>query len=77
MLLSCVVMPTCCKQFHSCINTDHSYMLLPYCATAFAAADALPAACPVHRLDAMTGGLVLCARTLTAAQRLTQAFENR
>ncbi|WIA28117.1 hypothetical protein OEZ86_010693 [Tetradesmus obliquus] len=59
------------------LGTGHLKHWLSQAIPASSAVDALPAACPVHRLDALTGGLALCARTLTAAQRLTQAFEDR
>ncbi len=41
------------------------------------AADALPYARPVHRLDARTSGLVLIARTHTALVGLGRAFQER
>ena len=40
-------------------------------------ADALPAPHPVHRLDSPTGGLLLIAKTATAAMELGRQFEQR
>ncbi len=39
--------------------------------------DALPRPHPVHRLDDRTAGLVICAKTRTAARRLGADFEER
>lgn len=41
------------------------------------APDALPRPHPVHRLDKLTGGLLVCAKTMPAAVALSRAFEQR
>ena len=50
---------------------------LPGVLTASPRADALPAPWPVHRLDAPTSGLLLVAKTASAAASLGVAFEER
>ena len=37
----------------------------------------LPRPHPVHRLDGLTGGLLVCAKTMVAAVELSKAFADR
>ena len=50
---------------------------LPGCLSPSSRPDALPAPWPAHRLDAPTGGLLLIAKTATAASALGKSFQNR